>query len=145
VTEAQRRAGQAVARALREGVLVRPAACERCGRPPKHALVGHHHNGYEPPHELDVRWLCRSCHATEHVPPGRTTGGRAGAAAYLTSTTAEQRTEIARRAALSVPREQRVTHARAAAAKSVALQSSERRAAAGRRGAAVVNARRRTT
>lgn len=56
-------------RALRSGVLVRPAACERCGgascgdarRP--HMVYGHHDDYSRP---LDVQWLCHSCHWERH-------------------------------------------------------------------------------
>lgn len=54
------RAGQiAVQVALRSGKLIRPGACEECkvGCKPDAA-----HSDYQEP--LNVRWLCRSCHAT---------------------------------------------------------------------------------
>lgn len=37
-----------------------PHDCERCGAANAHA----HHDDYTRP--LDVRWLCRACHAVEH-------------------------------------------------------------------------------
>ena len=46
-----------VAKAVREGTLVRPAACEECRTP---GPVDAAHYDYARP--LDVRWLCRSCH-----------------------------------------------------------------------------------
>jgi ribosomal protein S27AE len=48
-------------RAMRDGRLVRPTTCERCG---KGGLIQGHHDDYNKP--LDVRWLCASCHAYEH-------------------------------------------------------------------------------
>lgn len=53
-----RRSISAVQQALRTGRLIRPAACEQCGRICK--PQGAHHD-YSLP--LDVRWLCRSCHS----------------------------------------------------------------------------------
>lgn len=51
----------AVNRAVREGRLVKPDACEDCGR----ALPLHgHHDDYSRP--LDVRWLCVDCHFLRH-------------------------------------------------------------------------------
>lgn len=47
--------------AVKVGRLVRPDACDECGKACKpHA---HHHN-YDLP--LDVRWLCPSCHGLQH-------------------------------------------------------------------------------
>lgn len=52
-------AQSAVARAVREGALVRPDACERCGGS-ETRIEGHHPDYHRP---LDVRWLCIPCHA----------------------------------------------------------------------------------
>ncbi|TCC01322.1 HNH endonuclease signature motif containing protein [Kribbella soli] len=55
-------------RALREGLLVRPDACEICGKSTGEngkRLDAHHPNGYGA-HALDVRWLCQSCHSRIH-------------------------------------------------------------------------------
>lgn len=55
------RARRAVEYAIRKGELVRPKRCEQCkatGTPIQAA-----HYSYEKGRELDVRWLCRSCHA----------------------------------------------------------------------------------
>lgn len=54
-------AHNAVARALRKGTLVRPNLCQNCGEPKY--LEAHHDDYYK---KLDVRWLCRSCHAAHH-------------------------------------------------------------------------------
>lgn len=53
----------AVHRALRKGVLKRQP-CTQCGS--TRNVDGHHYRGYEREHWLDVRWLCRKCHAQEH-------------------------------------------------------------------------------
>jgi len=49
-------------KALREGVLVRPEACEQCG---KRSPVHGHHGDYSRP--LDVEWLCPACHSRHHA------------------------------------------------------------------------------
>lgn len=51
-----------VGRALRRGDLVRPEACERCGRVQR--IEGHHHDYTKP---LEVEWLCGYCHKAEHA------------------------------------------------------------------------------
>ena len=61
-----------VARALRDGVLVRPAACSACGNPGR---VDGHHDDYAKP--LDVRWLCASCHRAWHSEHGHAPGRKA--------------------------------------------------------------------
>ena len=61
--KARRNARAAVARAVRRGLQL-PAACESCGMMTK--LHAHHHNGYDKAHQLDVVWLCVSCHGKEH-------------------------------------------------------------------------------
>jgi hypothetical protein len=50
-----------VKRAMLDGTLPHPSSldCVACGSPAEHY---HHHNGYLPPHELDVIALCRDCH-----------------------------------------------------------------------------------
>jgi hypothetical protein len=45
---------------VREGVIVPPPSCSKCGIVGK--VEGHHHRGYEPPFQLDVVWLCKPCH-----------------------------------------------------------------------------------
>lgn len=57
---ARRAAVAAVRRALKAGTLERQA-CEACRSPESEA----HHDDYSRP--LDVRWLCRPCHAVEHT------------------------------------------------------------------------------
>ena len=38
--------------------------CADCGS--SGPVQGHHHNGYDDEHALDVVWLCRSCHLSRH-------------------------------------------------------------------------------
>lgn len=52
-------AHNAVAKALRQGLLLR-AACERCGSEKSVA----HHDDYDKP--LDIMWLCQPCHKQRH-------------------------------------------------------------------------------
>lgn len=61
----KRRAYSEYGRALKEGRLVRPDACSRCGGDGDgKAIEGHHHDYTKP---LDVEWLCRSCHRLAHT------------------------------------------------------------------------------
>lgn len=55
-----RRARDAVAQAIRDGVLLRPSSCTRC--PNAGPVQAHHFMGYEERHWLAVLWLCRDCH-----------------------------------------------------------------------------------
>lgn len=71
----QEQAYVAVAAALRSGQLIRATLCQDCGgTSPDRALDGHHHNGYAGDAQLDVRWLCRSCHRKAHPMPGDGSG-----------------------------------------------------------------------
>ena len=75
----RRRAHNAVTRALRCGLLVRPDHCERCGRSAKnrrvrrfqggarHAIIAHHPD-YDTP--LKVEWVCYECHLKIMAPDG---------------------------------------------------------------------------
>jgi len=56
-------AARRVTVAIASGHLVRPAACERCGRTAKQ-IEAHHFAGYQ--HPLTVSWVCRSCHRRAH-------------------------------------------------------------------------------
>lgn len=65
----RRRAGMAVARAVRSGKLVRPDCCEKCGANPGlnragWPLIYAHHEDYAK--ALEVTWLCSRCHARHH-------------------------------------------------------------------------------
>jgi ferredoxin len=51
----------AVARAIKRGEIIVPAACTDCGEACRPVL---HHDSYDRP--LDVRALCRSCHIRFH-------------------------------------------------------------------------------
>lgn len=57
-TNQARAAHSIVARAIKTGKLHRPEFCSECGRCGR--IEAAHHNYGAP---LDVRWLCRSCHA----------------------------------------------------------------------------------
>lgn len=63
--------------AVRNGTVVRPTVCSRCGA---EAAVHAHHDDYHEP--LDVVWLCASCHALRHRKQHRT--GRPVAACNCT-------------------------------------------------------------
>jgi hypothetical protein len=54
----KRKARWAVQVAVWAGLLKR-LPCEVCGNPDSH---GHHHNGYDQAHAVDVRWLCEKHH-----------------------------------------------------------------------------------
>lgn len=53
-------ARQALNTAVQKGAVVRPDACQDCGRGKPQA----HHEDYGKP--LSVEWLCRGCHARRH-------------------------------------------------------------------------------
>lgn len=57
------KAHTAVGNAVRDGRLVKPSTCERCGAGGR--ITGHHHS-YAKEFRLDVEWLCHPCHAKEH-------------------------------------------------------------------------------
>jgi len=50
-----------VGNAVRDGILVKPESCSRCGSSGK---ISAHHDDYSKP--LEVRWLCSACHAEHH-------------------------------------------------------------------------------
>ena len=56
--------------AIRRGILIRPDACEACGKPGR---VDAHHPDHRNP--LLVNWLCRSCHRLHHNAERRKGGG----------------------------------------------------------------------
>jgi hypothetical protein len=58
---AKAKAHAAVTKAIREGRLVRPPACEECGATGR---IEGHHPDYALP--LVVEWLCSTCHHTRH-------------------------------------------------------------------------------
>lgn len=58
-----------VQRAVKRGDMVRPNACETCGKQELRKdgaknIVGHHDDYNEP---LSVRWLCNACHSQWHA------------------------------------------------------------------------------
>lgn len=53
----RKRACTAVERALHKGLIVRPATCQRCGKPCKPEA---HHADYAKP--LEIIWACQPCH-----------------------------------------------------------------------------------
>ncbi len=56
------RAHNAVYHALKDGTIVKPDCCSRC--PATAQIEAHHHDHAK---QLDVVWLCRSCHRRLHV------------------------------------------------------------------------------
>lgn len=58
----KRKAHNAVTNAVRDGRLVKPAVCQRCGE--LRRLHGHHHDYSKP---LSVIWLCATCHQQHHA------------------------------------------------------------------------------
>ena len=59
-TKEAHRAHVAVANAIKRGILVRPATCSKCGKQCRPEAA---HHDYAK--QLDVRWLCMSCHRME--------------------------------------------------------------------------------
>jgi hypothetical protein len=55
-------ARHAVFFAVRDGKLIRPTVCPRCGKS-NVQIDAHHYLGYD--HPLDVIWLCHACHMKE--------------------------------------------------------------------------------
>jgi hypothetical protein len=57
-----RKAKTIARRAVDRGQLIRPDACERCGKPS--SQLDKHHEDYSRP--LEVKFLCRRCHKAVH-------------------------------------------------------------------------------
>jgi hypothetical protein len=57
------KARQAIANALRKGIIYRPTNCEHCG---KECKPNAHHSSYSEGMELAVTWLCYTCHGEVH-------------------------------------------------------------------------------
>ena len=49
---------------VRRGKIQKPDSCEICGFPG--VLHGHHHKGYQKPHDLEVVWMGEPCHGSVH-------------------------------------------------------------------------------
>lgn len=64
------RARSRVNRAVRDGRLVKPEACSRCGATQR---IEAHHEDYSRP--LDVTWMCARCHRRVHVREARDAQG----------------------------------------------------------------------
>lgn len=68
------RSRYATAAAVKNGLLVRPSVCSKCGGEPSlevgkdgkpfRGIIHAHHTDYTKP--LEVEWLCRSCHVKCH-------------------------------------------------------------------------------
>lgn len=56
----RRQAHKAVAKARKDGILVKPSTCEWCVEP---AAIAHHEDYSKP---LQVIWLCDKCHSRRH-------------------------------------------------------------------------------
>lgn len=52
--------------AVKNGKIVKPSKCVKCGRTPESRFLHGHHEDYTKP--LDVEWICIWCHAAEHFP-----------------------------------------------------------------------------
>ena len=55
-----------VRRAIKDGSITKPGACQVNDGTCSGALQAHHRNGYDAQHALDVVWLCQSHHEREH-------------------------------------------------------------------------------
>jgi hypothetical protein len=62
-TPEKRTAHYAVNNAVRDGRLLKPSACSRCGR--EGVRLEGHHDDYSKP--LDVVWMCCRCHRRHHA------------------------------------------------------------------------------
>jgi len=60
----QDQARRALYAALKSGRIRKLSTCQRCGMVAR--VQGHHYRGYAPEHRLDVLWLCRPCHSSDH-------------------------------------------------------------------------------
>lgn len=58
----KRKAHIAVGNAVRDGKLVKPDSCPKCGRESR--IIGHHSDYSKP---LEVEWMCNKCHHSLHA------------------------------------------------------------------------------
>ena len=61
----KRKAQHAVSNAIRDGRMIKPGRCQRCGKNGNSSEIQAHHPDYSKP--LEVEWLCRACHGEAHV------------------------------------------------------------------------------
>lgn len=127
-----RRAQRLVKAAVTSGDLIRPPLCELCGSEGDRALDGHHWNGYDEAHVLDVQWLCRTCHGRVHAGPQS-----------WESLTPAQRSERSRQISLAITAEERSERSRRAGKAAMSKLSPEERSAFASLGGQT-NARRQT-
>jgi hypothetical protein len=57
------RAHLAIRKAIENGIIARPKACESCGNITNRPLHGHHADYTK---QLDVLWVCQPCHRKKH-------------------------------------------------------------------------------
>ncbi len=67
ITRQRMAVGNAVAKAIKEGRLIRPTTCSRCHK--ENCPIAGHHKDYNKP--LDVEWLCLPCHSHVHGRGGK--------------------------------------------------------------------------
>lgn len=60
----KRDAHYVVNNAVRDGKLIKPNSCVKCGK--TDCKIYGHHWSYLPEHHLDVLWVCSSCYGKEH-------------------------------------------------------------------------------
>lgn len=60
-SDVKERTHNALGNAVRDGRVVKPEACSRCGADGR--IHGHHTDYYKP---FDVMWLCPRCHRAQH-------------------------------------------------------------------------------
>ncbi len=61
---AKRLARDRVGDAIRSGKIIKPSTCSTCGKTGR--IEAHHPNGYAKEHQLDIVWICASCHHSIH-------------------------------------------------------------------------------
>jgi hypothetical protein len=62
--KSRRECRKLTAKAIRNGNIVKPKRCSRCGDIPIPRKLHAHHDDYEKPYE--IKWLCCSCHMRLH-------------------------------------------------------------------------------
>lgn len=60
-TPEKTRARSVISNALRDGKIMKPVRCTKCGSGDK---IQAHHTDYSKP--LEVKWVCSTCHGLEH-------------------------------------------------------------------------------